>query len=299
MGALLEVKDLGTWFYTRQGIVKAVDNVDFQVAAGETLAIVGESGCGKSMTALSLMRLIPDPPGRIVSGTVKLGGRELLTLSEEEMRRVRGNEISMIFQEPMTSLNPVMTIGRQIAEALILHRDLDRKAALRRAVETDCIDAHLLRNVLELLLAHVADMKRELALDLLVGILGKADRAGAGQRLHASGNVDAIAVDVALVDDNITDVDADAEFDAANFGNGGVALGHGTLDFHGTTGCVDRARKFHQSTVTRGLDDTAAIFRHRGIDQFAATSLKGRESTFFINAHQAAIACYVGRKNCC
>jgi peptide/nickel transport system ATP-binding protein len=135
MSALLEVKDLGTWFYTRQGIVKAVDNVDFQVAAGETLAIVGESGCGKSMTALSLMRLIPDPPGRIVSGTVKLGGRELLTLSEEEMRRVRGNEISMIFQEPMTSLNPVMTIGKQISEALILHRDMDRKAALKRAVE--------------------------------------------------------------------------------------------------------------------------------------------------------------------
>jgi peptide/nickel transport system ATP-binding protein len=87
------------------------------------------------MTALSLMRLIPDPPGRIVSGTVKLGGRELLTLSEEEMRRVRGNEISMIFQEPMTSLNPVMTIGKQISEALILHRDMDRKAALKRAVE--------------------------------------------------------------------------------------------------------------------------------------------------------------------
>jgi peptide/nickel transport system ATP-binding protein len=135
MTALLEVEGLGTWFYTRQGIVKAVDGVDFQVASGETLAIVGESGCGKSMTALSLMRLIPDPPGRIVSGTVKLGGRELLTLSEEEMRRVRGNEISMIFQEPMTSLNPVMTIGKQIAEALILHRDLNRKEALKRAVE--------------------------------------------------------------------------------------------------------------------------------------------------------------------
>ena len=134
MSALLEVKDLGTWFYTRQGIVKAVDNVDFQVAAGETLAIVGESGCGKSMTALSLMRLIPDPPGRIVSGTVKLGGRELLTLSEEEMRRVRGNEISMIFQEPMTSLNPVLTIGQQIAEALVLHRKLPQAEAMRQAV---------------------------------------------------------------------------------------------------------------------------------------------------------------------
>jgi len=135
MASLLEVEDLGTWFYTRQGIVKAVDGVDFQVASGETLAIVGESGCGKSMTALSLMRLIPDPPGRIVSGAVKLAGRDLLKISEEEMRGVRGNEISMIFQEPMTSLNPVMTIGKQISEALILHRDMNRKTALKRAVE--------------------------------------------------------------------------------------------------------------------------------------------------------------------
>ncbi|MBM3648255.1 MAG: ABC transporter ATP-binding protein [Alphaproteobacteria bacterium] len=135
MSALLEVEDLGTWFYTRQGIVKAVDGVDFQVAAGETLAIVGESGCGKSMTALSLMRLIPEPPGRIVSGSVRLAGRDLLQISEEEMRDVRGNEISMIFQEPMTSLNPVMTIGKQIAEALILHRDMDKKAAHQRAIE--------------------------------------------------------------------------------------------------------------------------------------------------------------------
>src|SRR5690348_469736 len=135
MTDLLEVEDLGTWFYTRQGIVKAVDGVNFGVASGETLAIVGESGCGKSMTALSLMRLIPNPPGRIVSGTVKLGGRDLLKLSEEEMRKVRGNEISMIFQEPMTSLNPVMTIGKQITEALILHRDLDKKAAWKRAID--------------------------------------------------------------------------------------------------------------------------------------------------------------------
>ena len=135
MSALLEVENLGTWFYTRQGIVKAVDGVDFQVASGETLAIVGESGCGKSMTALSLMRLIPDPPGRIVSGEIRLAGRDLLKISEEEMRAVRGNEMSMIFQEPMTSLNPVMTIGKQIAEALVLHRNLDRKAALKRATE--------------------------------------------------------------------------------------------------------------------------------------------------------------------
>ncbi|WP_428677821.1 ABC transporter ATP-binding protein [Reyranella sp.] len=135
MSSLLEVSDLGTWFYTRQGIVKAVDGVDFEVAAGETLAIVGESGCGKSMTALSLMRLIPEPPGRIVSGSIKLAGRDLLKISEEEMRDVRGNEISMIFQEPMTSLNPVMTIGKQISEALILHRDMDRKQAMKRAIE--------------------------------------------------------------------------------------------------------------------------------------------------------------------
>jgi len=131
----LEVENLGTWFYTRQGIVKAVDGVDFKVSSGETLAIVGESGCGKSMTALSLMRLIPDPPGRIVSGSVKLGGRDLLLISEEEMRRVRGNDISMIFQEPMTSLNPVMTIGKQIAEALVLHRDMSRRQAFARAIE--------------------------------------------------------------------------------------------------------------------------------------------------------------------
>jgi peptide/nickel transport system ATP-binding protein len=133
--SLLQVENLGTWFYTRQGIVKAVDGVDFAVAAGETLAIVGESGCGKSMTALSLMRLIPDPPGRIVSGSVRLGERDLLKLSEAEMRGVRGNDISMIFQEPMTSLNPVINIGKQISEALILHRGLSRKEALVRSVE--------------------------------------------------------------------------------------------------------------------------------------------------------------------
>src|SRR5436190_12888927 len=132
---LLDVADLRTYFFLRHGILKAVDGVSFQLKPHETLAIVGESGCGKSMTALSLMRLIPDPPGRIVSGVVKLGGRDLLKLSEEEMRRVRGNDISMIFQEPMTSLNPVMTIGKQIAEALILHRDMNRKEALKRAVE--------------------------------------------------------------------------------------------------------------------------------------------------------------------
>src|SRR3954465_1552795 len=132
---LLSVEDLRTYFYLRGGILKAVDGASFSLKPQETLAIVGESGCGKSMTALSLMRLIPDPPGRIVSGTVKLAGKDLLKLSHEEMRKVRGNEISMIFQEPMTSLNPVMTIGKQISEALILHRNLDKKAAWKRSVE--------------------------------------------------------------------------------------------------------------------------------------------------------------------
>ena len=131
----LNVKDLQTWFYTRQGIVKAVDGVSFNLRKGETLGIVGESGCGKSITALSVMRLVPDPPGRIIGGRVTLDGRDLLDLEEAEMRLVRGNDISMIFQEPMTSLNPVLTIGYQIAEALILHRDLSRAEALSRAVE--------------------------------------------------------------------------------------------------------------------------------------------------------------------
>src|SRR5690606_4938080 len=106
-----------TFFFTRQGLVKAVDGVSFDLKRGETLAIVGESGCGKSITALSLMRLVPDPPGRIVEGSrVVLDGVDLLGLSEPEMRKVRGNDISMIFQEPMTSLNPVMTVGKQIGE---------------------------------------------------------------------------------------------------------------------------------------------------------------------------------------
>jgi peptide/nickel transport system ATP-binding protein len=133
--ALLEVEGLSTVFFTRQGLLKAVDEVSFSLARGETLAIVGESGCGKSMTALSLLRLIPDPPGRIVGGRVRLEGRDLLALDENAMRAVRGNEISMIFQEPMTSLNPVMPVGRQIAEALRLHQDLSRAAALAKAVE--------------------------------------------------------------------------------------------------------------------------------------------------------------------
>jgi peptide/nickel transport system ATP-binding protein len=132
---LLEVADLKTWFFTRDGIVRAVDGVSFHVTPGETLGVVGESGCGKSVTALSVLRLIPSPPGRIVSGTIRFAGRDLLDLSEAEMRQVRGNEISMIFQEPMTSLNPVLTIGRQIAETLTLHQGLSRNRALARAID--------------------------------------------------------------------------------------------------------------------------------------------------------------------
>ncbi|MPZ46928.1 MAG: ATP-binding cassette domain-containing protein [Betaproteobacteria bacterium] len=131
----LEADSLQTWFYTRGGIVKAVDDVSFKLGRSETLGIVGESGCGKSITALTLMRLIPDPPGRIVGGSVRMGGRDLLQLEEEEMRAIRGNEISMIFQEPMTSLNPVITVGRQIGEALILHQGMSKKEALDRSIE--------------------------------------------------------------------------------------------------------------------------------------------------------------------
>jgi peptide/nickel transport system ATP-binding protein len=132
---LLEIEDLRTHFFTRDGVVRAVDGVSLHVDEGETLAIVGESGCGKSITSLSILRLVPSPPGRIVSGSIRFAGRDLLALSEAEMREIRGNEISMIFQEPMTSLNPVLTIGRQIGETLRLHQRLDRKAALARAVE--------------------------------------------------------------------------------------------------------------------------------------------------------------------
>jgi len=132
---VLEVEDLETVFYTRAGMVRAVDRMSFSLGAGETLAVVGESGCGKSITALSLMRLIPDPPGRIVGGKVVLEGTDLLKLSEPEMRKVRGNRVSMIFQEPMTSLNPVLTVGRQISQALMMHQGMNKSAAMERAVE--------------------------------------------------------------------------------------------------------------------------------------------------------------------
>src|SRR5437763_16709952 len=132
---LLEVDDLRTYFFTRDGVVRAVDGVSFTVYPGETLAIVGESGCGKSVTSLSILRLIASPPGKVIGGRLSFEGRDLLAMSEEEMRKVRGNEISMIFQEPMTSLNPVLTIGRQIAETLVLHRAMSRADAMARAVE--------------------------------------------------------------------------------------------------------------------------------------------------------------------
>jgi peptide/nickel transport system ATP-binding protein len=132
---VLDVKGLRTVFFTNSGLFKAVDDLSFSVRRGETLAIVGESGCGKSVTALSVMRLVPDPPGRIVGGSVVLEGTDLLGLDEAAMRSVRGNRISMIFQEPMTSLNPVMRIGDQIAEAVRLHRTMSGKAAWDKAVE--------------------------------------------------------------------------------------------------------------------------------------------------------------------
>jgi peptide/nickel transport system ATP-binding protein len=133
--APLTVDRLQTFFDTRHGTLKAVDGVSFSVRSSETLAIVGESGCGKSITALSLMRLVPDPPGRIVGGTIRLAGVDVLGLDEEAMRRLRGKDLSMIFQEPMTSLNPVMTIGAQIAEVLLLHECSSPAAARRKAIE--------------------------------------------------------------------------------------------------------------------------------------------------------------------
>ncbi|MBW7862777.1 MAG: ABC transporter ATP-binding protein [Candidatus Hydrogenedens sp.] len=132
---LLSVRDLRTEFTTDQGTARAVDGVSFDLPAGKTLALVGESGCGKSVTAMSLMRLIPSPPGRVAGGEALFDGKDLLALPEREMRRIRGNDISMIFQEPMTSMNPVFRVGAQIAAVLRMHRRLDKAAAWRGAVE--------------------------------------------------------------------------------------------------------------------------------------------------------------------
>ena len=132
---LLDVRDLRTQFATNEGIVKAVDGVSFHLDEGEVLGLVGESGCGKSVSALSLMRLIPDPPGRIVGGQAFFEGQDLFSLSESQMRQVRGSRISMIFQEPMTSLTPVLSIGRQLRESLELHLNMTKQQATQRAVE--------------------------------------------------------------------------------------------------------------------------------------------------------------------
>jgi oligopeptide/dipeptide ABC transporter ATP-binding protein len=135
VGTLLDVRSLSTHFSTRAGVVRAVDDVSWDVQEGETVALVGESGCGKSVSALSVMRLVPPPSGRIVGGQVIFKGRDLLTLSEEAMRRVRGREIAMVFQEPMTSLNPVLSIGRQLTEGLEIHLAMAPGEARRRAGE--------------------------------------------------------------------------------------------------------------------------------------------------------------------
>ncbi len=132
---LLEVDNLQTHFFTADGVVKAVDGVSYSVRSGETLGVVGESGCGKSVTALSILRLVASPPGRIVGGEVRFDGRNLLSMTERQMEDIRGNDISMIFQEPMTSLNPLYTIGKQISEAVALHQGLSRRDAHEKAIE--------------------------------------------------------------------------------------------------------------------------------------------------------------------
>ena len=135
MARLLEVKDLTTHFFTQDGVVKAVDGISYYLDEGETLGIVGESGCGKSVSALSIMRLVADPPGKTIAGEVFFEGEDILKVDDSEMRRIRGNRIAMVFQEPMTSLNPVLTIGRQITETLELHQKMNKNQARDRAAE--------------------------------------------------------------------------------------------------------------------------------------------------------------------
>jgi oligopeptide/dipeptide ABC transporter ATP-binding protein len=135
MGELIQVRDLQTSFFTPEGEVRAIDGVSFEIGEGKTLGLVGESGCGKSVTSLSIMRLIASPPGKIVGGEILYRGRDLLKLKNEEMRKIRGNEISMIFQEPMTSLNPVFTVGNQIGEAIHLHQGLGKRETREKTVE--------------------------------------------------------------------------------------------------------------------------------------------------------------------
>jgi oligopeptide/dipeptide ABC transporter ATP-binding protein len=132
---VLEVDNLQTHFFTAAGVMKAVDGVSYSVKSGETLGVVGESGCGKSVTALSILRLVATPPGRIVGGAIRFQGKNLLDLTEKEMETIRGNDVSMIFQEPMTSLNPLFTVGKQISEAIALHQGLSKKDAHEKAIE--------------------------------------------------------------------------------------------------------------------------------------------------------------------
>jgi oligopeptide transport system ATP-binding protein len=132
---VIEIKDLKTHFFTRDGVVKAVDGISYEIAEGEVVGIVGESGCGKSVSALSVMRLVADPPGRIVGGEIIFEGEDLLAMDDAEMRNIRGNRIGMVFQEPMTSLNPVLTIGRQLTETIELHQNMGNEQALVRAAE--------------------------------------------------------------------------------------------------------------------------------------------------------------------
>ena len=134
MATLLEVNDLQTHFFTMDGVVRAVDGVSYDLEEGETLGLVGESGCGKSVSALSLMRLIPDPPGKIVSGQVYLEGEDILKIGMDDMRHIRGAKMSMVFQEPMTSLNPVLTIERQLTETLQLHKGMNKAESRREGV---------------------------------------------------------------------------------------------------------------------------------------------------------------------
>ena len=133
---VLEIENLRTHFFTSAGVVRTVGGVSYGVRSGEALGVVGESGCGKSVTALSILRLVADPPGRIVDGAIRFAGTNLLDLTESEMEGIRGNDISMIFQEPMTSLNPLLTVGRQISEAIALHRGLSRRDARDQAAES-------------------------------------------------------------------------------------------------------------------------------------------------------------------
>ena len=136
MEPILAIDNLHTRFFTRDGVVRAIEGLSLTVQAGEVLGIVGESGCGKSVTALSVMRLIPSNSGRIVEGSVRFEGKDLATLDDAQMRAIRGNQIAMVFQEPMTSLNPVHTVGAQIAEAVRIHQGLSKAAAMARAAET-------------------------------------------------------------------------------------------------------------------------------------------------------------------